>query len=301
MGQSGWIVATDNRNGGRIRRFSPAAIAASPQNVRAFLGLNADVDPREADAMIERAGAAWATGADRMRAVASGAAKAAGVYPLMAVTAGAGIGGAVGSVASADLGLGFVGSTMLPGFTAGVGSQAGADLQAAHWSGVPSYAVSGSFGAVGSLAISGSFAAGRQLFGTADAMVSIMPDDGWPWPTLANPGGTLPARDVPNFIGRAKQINVYDGEVLYGIRDLGSRNVWWTRVRPLGELQWRMDQAVLPAWNRGTVFEILHVPEGSRLIGFEGPARGQGPFFGGGNQVYIPDVPSGWISARPWP
>ncbi|MEO8378777.1 MAG: GH-E family nuclease, partial [Acidobacteriota bacterium] len=182
MGTKGWIVATDNRNGGRIRRFSPAEIAADPQGVRAFLGLNADVDPREADAMIERAGHAWATGGDKMRVVAPGAAKAAGVYPLMAATAGAGIGGGIGVVAAGELGLGFVGSAMLPGFTGGVGSQAGTDIHAWHFSGVRQYAVSGSAGAIGSLVVGGIFAGGQHLFGTPDVFPSIMPEGGWRFP-----------------------------------------------------------------------------------------------------------------------
>jgi|GEM_PF-5745563 len=180
IGRNGWIAATDNRNGGRMRRFSPATIAAHPQQIRAFLGLNADVDPREADAMIEKAGAAWATGATTMHVVATGAAKAAGVYPLMAMTAGAGIGGAAGGVVSADLELGFVGSTMLTGFTGGVGSQAGADLQSRHWSGARSYAVSGSVGAAGSLAIGGAFVGlGRLFDGPAGvpSLDGVNPDD----------------------------------------------------------------------------------------------------------------------------
>lgn len=56
MGLSGWITATDNRNGGRIVHFSPEQIARDPVGIRRFLGLNADVDPREADALIARAG-----------------------------------------------------------------------------------------------------------------------------------------------------------------------------------------------------------------------------------------------------
>lgn len=184
IGRNGWIVATDNRHGGRIVRFSPAEISKDPQKVRTFLGLNADVDPREADAMIERAGAAWATGGDKMRQVAPGAAKAAGVYPLMAVTAGAGIGGGVGAVAAGELGLGFVGSSMLPGFTGGVGSQAGGDIQAGHFSGVRQYAISGSTGAVGSLVVGTVFVGGQRLigFGTPDVFPSIMPEGGWPFP-----------------------------------------------------------------------------------------------------------------------
>ncbi|MGH7485466.1 MAG: hypothetical protein ACREMY_07655, partial [bacterium] len=81
---------------------------------------------------------------------------------------------------------------------------------------------------------------------------------------------------------------------LYGIRDAGSRHLWWTRVRPQRRLQWRMDSAVLLQWNHGTTIETLRVPEGQSLIGLEGTARGQGPYVGGGDQAYIPDVPEGF-------
>ena len=116
----------------------------------------------------------------------------------------------------------------------------------------------------------------------------------------AKGGATLPAREIGNFIGRPTQAAIGEGEVLYGIRDAGSRNVWWTRTQPAGELQWRMDQAVMPQWNQATHIETLTVPRGQSLIGFEGPARGQGWYLGGGNQVYVPNVPGGWSTVRPW-
>ena len=87
---------------------------------------------------------------------------------------------------------------------------------------------------------------------------------------------------------------------LYGIRDPGSRSLWWTRVKPKGALQWRMDQAVLPKWNKGTQIETLKVPKGQGLMGFEGPARDQGPYIGGGNQVYIPGAPLSWRKRFKW-
>ncbi len=118
----------------------------------------------------------------------------------------------------------------------------------------------------------------------------------------ANPGAVLPQREIGNFIGAPRQVLLTDGDVLYGIRDSGSRNVWWTRTKPRGELQWRIDQAVKPEWNRGTQLETLTIPRGSGLIGFEAPARGQGSYLlGGGNQVYIPGVPSEWSTIQPWP
>ncbi|MBN8216619.1 MAG: hypothetical protein J0L75_08240 [Spirochaetes bacterium] len=117
---------------------------------------------------------------------------------------------------------------------------------------------------------------------------------------VANSGATLPGREIVNFLGRPSQVTIGEGEILYGIRDVGSRNLWWTRTEPMGELQWRMDLAVKPKWNKGTHLETLTVPRGQSIIGFEGSARGQDWYLGGGNQVYIPGVPSGWSTLVSW-
>ena len=117
---------------------------------------------------------------------------------------------------------------------------------------------------------------------------------------IANPKAFLPPREVGNFIGTPQQVVLSEGEIIYGIREVGSRRVWWTRTKPLGELQWRMDQAVLPQWNAGTHIETLVIPRGQSLIGFEGATRGQSWFLGGGNQLYIPDVPEMWSILEMW-
>ena len=119
--------------------------------------------------------------------------------------------------------------------------------------------------------------------------------------SAVNAGARLPAREAANFIGQAQRTVLDEGEVLYGIRDAGSKSLWWTRTRPAGELQWRLDQAVLDIWNEGTHIETLTVPKGQSLIGFEGAARGQGWYLGGGNQLYVPRVPPEWTTLEPWP
>jgi len=272
MGRSGWIVATDNRHGGGIRRFSPAEIAADPQKVRAFLGLNADVDPREADAMIERAGAAWATGGDKMRIVAPGAAKAAGVYPLMAMTAGAGIGGGAGVVVSGELGLGFVGSTMLPGFTGGVGGQAGSDINAGHFSGVRQYAVSGSVGAVTGLVIGSVFAGGQRFFGTPDVIPSIAPQEGWAPP--------LPANVARTFTNGQYTSRVLEHD-LVGYRGEGSRfGRWLGPVRPSSAADAERMYNVIDYGSDLIEVSEYVIPKGTLI--YEGPVAG-----GTGTQVYV--------------
>jgi hypothetical protein len=37
-----------------------------------------------------------------------------------------------------------------------------------------------------------------------------------------------------------------------------------------------------------------------RMVPKEGPARGQEWYLGGGNQLYVPDAPSDWITIKPW-
>lgn len=56
LSRSGWIVATDNRNGHRIRRFSPEEIAKDPLAVRRFIGLRSNISPLTADDIMFRAG-----------------------------------------------------------------------------------------------------------------------------------------------------------------------------------------------------------------------------------------------------
>jgi RHS repeat-associated protein len=120
-------------------------------------------------------------------------------------------------------------------------------------------------------------------------------------PNIANQGATLPERELENFVGQPQPVTIGEGEVLYGVRGPDSRSVWWSRVKPQGELQWRMDQAVRPEWNSGTHLETLIIPRGQALTGFEGPAQVQPPYLGGGNQIYVPNVPSGWTTIKPWP
>ena len=117
---------------------------------------------------------------------------------------------------------------------------------------------------------------------------------------IRNEGAMLPDREVMNFVGLPERVLVKEGEVLYGIRDPGSRSLWWTRQEPMGKLQWRMDQAVLEKWNSATHVERLIIPRGESLIGFEGPARNQKGYLGGGNQIYITDVPETWRTKTEW-
>jgi hypothetical protein len=117
----------------------------------------------------------------------------------------------------------------------------------------------------------------------------------------ANAGAKLPASEISTFAGgQAQRVVLRGGDILYGVRDVGSRTVWWTRNMPQSVAQWRDALAVRPEWNRATHIETLVVPKGQSLIGFEGNAAAQGVLRGGGNQVYVPNVPSEWLSRVPW-
>jgi RHS repeat-associated protein len=124
LSQSGWIVIA-NVHTGRIRRISPAEIASNGDEVRAALGLEAGLDPREADAMMKRAGGgAWTNNA-KVTALSKGVSEevdrqarfAAKTWLIMAG------GAATGGLASAA-GAGAV----VAGAAGGVGAQGTSDV-----------------------------------------------------------------------------------------------------------------------------------------------------------------------------
>jgi RHS repeat-associated protein len=127
-------------------------------------------------------------------------------------------------------------------------------------------------------------------------------------PRIANPTAELPISQVQNFSGGFASKNIFsEGTTLYGVRDVTSRQVWWSRTRPIGELFWRQESVVLPSWNAGTHIDILTIPERNSLIGYEGLASpisagnfGGGWYFGKGNQIYIENVPANWINRMEW-
>ena len=87
------------------------------------------------------------------------------------------------------------------------------------------------------------------------------------------------------------------GEVYFRVHSAGrSLGPWWTRTRPLSEIQWRIDQAVRFEWNTAEKISILRIPARRFLLYWEGEATYQGGIFvGGGNQIYIPKVPQDWV------
>ncbi len=111
-----------------------------------------------------------------------------------------------------------------------------------------------------------------------------------------NPGPLSP-NVAATFRGGSYTARVLDEPVelyrVYGGKagELGS---YWTRVKPSGPLQSRMDLALDPAWgNTAEKVTTIRVPAGTRI--FEGAAERQGNLLGGGNQIFIPKVDPAWV------
>jgi hypothetical protein len=121
---------------------------------------------------------------------------------------------------------------------------------------------------------------------------------------LAQQYGTeLPPEARPSFQGwQATKTEYGPGTELYRVHtpvaEGGSpMRPWWTLERPTSELQFRMNQAVLPEWNTAGEMSIINVPEGASLVGWEGNAAYVNGFYiGGGQQTYLPIVPESWIT-----
>jgi RHS repeat-associated protein len=120
-------------------------------------------------------------------------------------------------------------------------------------------------------------------------------------PLPANWGSTFPLDQFPNFEEGPVATVMQEGETLYGVRGPTSSDVWWSRSMP-NPATWREDFAVPKEWgNSATMLERLTVPQGQRLIGYEGTAAPQGLHAGGGNQIYVPNVPYGWSTFQKFP
>jgi hypothetical protein len=122
--------------------------------------------------------------------------------------------------------------------------------------------------------------------------------------TIVNAGSTLPERELINFTRwNASPTVVQETEVLYRVHTPGrATGYWWTRVKPQSEIQFRIDSAVRPEWNDATELSTMVVPKGYGLQAWEGAASYQGGFYvGGGNQLFIPNVPAEWITTVPFP
>ncbi len=122
--------------------------------------------------------------------------------------------------------------------------------------------------------------------------------------TIVNAGSTLPERELINFSRwNANPTVVQETEVLYRVHTPGrATGFWWTRVKPQSQIQFRIDSAVRPEWNEATELSTMVVPKGHGLQAWEGAASYQGGFYvGGGNQLFIPNVPAEWITTFPFP
>jgi RHS repeat-associated protein len=121
--------------------------------------------------------------------------------------------------------------------------------------------------------------------------------------SIANAGARIPKKELAKF-GRWKADKVTLGEtdMLYRLHPKGSAGKpWWTRTKPSSEMQHRIDTAWKPEFGAAEEISVLRIPKGQGLIGWEGSASYQGGVYvGGGNQVYIPNVPRDWITTQPF-
>ncbi len=109
--------------------------------------------------------------------------------------------------------------------------------------------------------------------------------------------GPLPANVANTFRGGSySQITTQGETTLYRVYGGKSPEIgsWWSTTKPNGPLQSQMDLALDPAWgNTATKVVEIRVPKGTVI--YEGAAAPQAHLPGGGVQVYIPKVNSGWV------
>lgn len=109
--------------------------------------------------------------------------------------------------------------------------------------------------------------------------------------------GSLSAETTASFRSSTYQEVVFTEPTLLfrscggGVGPMGR---WWTRVRPHGPLQARIDAAIHPEWgNAANEVVAIRVPAGVTV--YEGHAAPQQWLHGGGNQIYIKWVDPNWF------
>jgi hypothetical protein len=166
---------------------------------------------------------------------------------------------------------------MLPGFTGGVGSQAGTDIQSRHFSSVRQYAVSGSVGAVSSLAVGTLFVGGQRMlgFGTPDIIPSIAPAGGWR-SSLSLPADIAATFENGKFTARVLT------EDLIGYRAEGDAfGRWYGATKPVSAAEAEYLYNSAQYGNDLTTVSAYRIP--ARTLVWEGSVAG-----GSGWQYYVP-------------
>ncbi|WP_207222465.1 EndoU domain-containing protein [Herbihabitans rhizosphaerae] len=112
--------------------------------------------------------------------------------------------------------------------------------------------------------------------------------------------GPLPASTADTFRGGSYRGVVSDKPTtLYRVFGGSAREIggFWTREKPAGPTQSIVDSALDPKWgNNATNWVEIKVPPGTTF--YEGAAAPQRRLVGGGNQVVVPRVDPGWVTAR---
>jgi len=116
---------------------------------------------------------------------------------------------------------------------------------------------------------------------------------------IANPKATMPESEIVNFKQwKAKPVLLKEGETLYRVHAEGrAGGSWWTRAKPVSEIQARIDNAIKPEWNNFNELSEITVPKGYALKSWQGQASYQGGVYvGEGEQFYIERIPKEWIN-----
>jgi hypothetical protein len=109
--------------------------------------------------------------------------------------------------------------------------------------------------------------------------------------------GPLPEKIAQTFRGGSYTASTVSEPItlyrVYGGK-AGQLGPYWTRTRPSGPLQARIDLALRPEWgNTATQVVKIEVPAGTKI--YEGFVEAQGGLVGGGSQVVIPKVDPRWV------
>ncbi|MHB1530021.1 MAG: filamentous hemagglutinin [Acidiferrobacteraceae bacterium] len=109
--------------------------------------------------------------------------------------------------------------------------------------------------------------------------------------------GPLPESISSTFRGGSyAQVTLGSDTTLYRVYGGSAPEIglFWSRTAPAGPLQSEIDLALNPSWgNTAQNVATIRVPAGTTI--YDGFAAPQGSLLGGGSQVYIPKVNTGWV------
>ncbi|GFM38036.1 hypothetical protein [Desulfovibrio psychrotolerans] len=137
----------------------------------------------------------------------------------------------------------------------------------------------------------------RALTAASEAGRAAVAKGGVSWNPLTGPG-PLGEKVASTFRGASyTELTTTETTTLYRVWGGSAKEIgpYWTRTPPAGPVQSTIDSALNPAWgNTATNVTKIEVPAGVKI--YEGAAAPQGGLVGGGNQVFIPEVDTSWVT-----